>query len=183
MRFAVFGLPRSGTTWAANWLTDAGALCLHDPIADHAPAELLRLDLGRPWGVSCTGLWAFEDVARQVAQRCPVVVLERDPAASDAALCRLGMSALPGWLHDRFRSAPGVRLPFDALWREEGARLIWSILRPDAPFDVRRWRLLRDIRVEPILDRLSVCGGTVVALREEFQREGAGHGKETAAAS
>jgi len=183
MKFALFGLPRSGTTWAANWLSDGAALCLHDPIAQHAPADLLDLDMGRPWGVACTGLWAFEDVAREVAGRCPVVVLERDPRESEKLAAGIGLdlpASVHAWIHARFAGVPGVRVPHSALWDEQGARRIWSILRPGEPFDVLRWRMLRDIRVEPILERVEVCAATVAALRGVFN-QGEHHGEETAA--
>ena len=31
----VIGLPRSRTTWMANWLTTTDTLCLHDPLANY----------------------------------------------------------------------------------------------------------------------------------------------------
>lgn len=179
MDFAVFGLPRSGTTWAANWLTSDGAVCFHDPIEHHAPAELLTLQPGRPWGIACTGAWAFEGVAAEIARRCPVVILERDPADSAELARGIGMELPPAvhaWIHERFERVPGVRVAHGELWDEDGARGIWRILRPGVPFDVMRWRLLRDMQVQPVLERVEVCAATVAALRDEFQR-GVGHGK------
>lgn len=183
MRFAVVGLPRSGTTWAANWLTSDGVLCLHDPMADYAPGELMEKDFGRPWGVSCSGLWVFDGLLASISKRVPVVVLERDPDESNAELQRIGLPALPPWMHERFKWAPGVRVPFGALWDESGARMIWSLVRPDAPFDVVRWRMLRDIQVQPIVDRMRVCDGTVRALRAEYQQQGGCDGKAENAAT
>lgn len=177
MKFAVFGLPRSGTTWAANWLTSDGVLCLHDPIEHHAPADVLGLDLGRPWGVSCTGLWAFAGIAEAVARRCPVVILERDPAESAQLARGIGFDLpdeIHAAIHARFAKLPGVRVPHSDLWTEEGARRVWGILRPDAPFDVWRWRMLKDMQVQPILERVQICPETVAAFRAEFQ--GVQHG-------
>ena len=30
--FMVIGLPRTGTTWASNWLTTDSTQCYHDPL-------------------------------------------------------------------------------------------------------------------------------------------------------
>lgn len=175
MRFAVVGLPRSGTTWAAAWLTDAGALCLHDPLADFSPAELLRLEVSRPWGIACTGAWMLPGLMREIAARCPMIVIERDRFDVGASLAAMGLPAMPGNVFERFERAPGRRVPFGALWDESGAREMWSYLRPDAPFDVHRWRLLRDMRIEPVPARVhgvEVHPGTMQALRDEFSTEG-----------
>ena len=171
-RFALLGLPRSGTTWAANWLTAGAAICLHDPVADTPPGDIPALDLGRPWGLSCSSLWLWEDVVRDLAARCPVVIVERDPAESNAELQAMGLPALPGWMHEVFARVPGLRVPFSDLWSEEGAARIWQHLRPAEEFDAARWRMLRDMRVTPILERVTICGGTLEALRAEYQRRG-----------
>lgn len=177
MRFAVVGLPRSGTTWAANWLTSDGVLCLHDPIATHAPATLPGLDLGRPFGVSCSGLWAWPDVLRDLeAAGVPVLRLVRDPVESNAELCALGLPALPDWLQSRFDRGPGLSVPFADLWNEAGARRIWSYLRPGVRFDVERWAMLRDIQVQPILARMTICQETDEAVTRIFHEEGKHHG-------
>lgn len=165
MNFALLGLPRSGTTWAANWLTDQGALCLHDPLSDYTPAELLRLDLGRPLGIACTGLWAFPQAV--AALRCPVVIVERDPAEVAASLRAMGLE-MPRALLGRFRAAPGHRVPFADLWSEDGAARVWTMLRPDAPFDLDRYRLLRDWRVSPIMERMAMRPESVAALAATF---------------
>lgn len=172
MQFAVFGLPRSGTTWAANWLSADGALCLHDPIAELSPDEIMRHDRAEPWGVSCTGLWLFK--AREIAARAPVVILENDPDASNAALVKMGLQPLPDWMHARFSELPGLRVRFTDLWHEEGARRIWSHLRPGAQFDLDRWRMLKDIQVQPFMDRMTLCGGSAAAFRRLYLEQARG---------
>lgn len=78
IKFMVIGLPRSGTTWAANWLTTEKTLCLHDPLNEYHYKELDSLDAGtRELGVSCTGLYLFPEFlnrhpARKVILHRPV---------------------------------------------------------------------------------------------------------------
>lgn len=55
--FMVIGLPRSGTAWAANWLTTDTTFCLHDPLAKYHHTELDGLVSDKRLGVACTGLW------------------------------------------------------------------------------------------------------------------------------
>lgn len=176
MRFAVVGLPRSGTTWTAAWLTDAGALCLHDPLADFSPAELLSADVSRPWGIACSGAWMLPGLMREIAARCPLVVIERDRFDVGASLAEMGLPEISDDVHRRFERAPGRRVPFGALWEDERqAKAVWDYLRPDAAFDAERWRLLRDMRIEPVPARVhgvEVHQGTLQALRDEFSTKG-----------
>jgi hypothetical protein len=76
--FIVVGLPRSGTAWAANWLTTDTTHCIHDPIAKHHHTELDDLSSSKHLGVSCTGLWRFPDwLNKHPAKK---VILRRDRA-------------------------------------------------------------------------------------------------------
>jgi hypothetical protein len=60
--FIVLGLPRSATTWLANWLTTDRSLCLHDPFAKTLPEQW---DAGgKRLGISCTGAYLMPAAAR-----------------------------------------------------------------------------------------------------------------------
>lgn len=141
--FIVLGLPRSGTTWLANLLTTDHSLCLHDPfrmLPEQWPRD------GRTFGVSCTGGYLMPkwlDV-----QTCPVAVIERDPAACDASLARMGLGAV-GVLAPELDRVKARRWRFADLWNEERARELWAYLLPDVRFDAVRYRLLRDMQVQP----------------------------------
>lgn len=170
--FALWGLPRSGTTWAANWLTSGRVLCLHDPEQDHAPQDVEWLNIAGRFGVASSGLWALPGIAERIAARVPVLIVEREPQAVQAAMGRAGLPALPQWAFDRFQALPGRRVPFGALWGDEGAaRAAWDYLRPGERFDFLRWRELARVRVEPVLDKLAVCDASRAAIVAEFQRE------------
>lgn len=142
--FIVLGLPRSGTTWLANLLTTQQSLCLHDPFARLLP-EQIKGD-GRRLGVSCTGMYLMPSLL--AAQRCPVAVIERSVDACEASVAKLGLGSvapLKGAL-DRVQAR---RFAFDDLWDEYQARRLWIYLMPGVPWDGPRYRLLRDMRVEP----------------------------------
>lgn len=146
----VLGLPRSGTTWAANWLTSDGAICYHDPLAKIDLDQLAQHNPGREWGISCTGAWLFPEFMKR--NKCRSIVLERDIESVNHSLNEIGLPDVPVWFLPLFAAAPGKRMPFSALFDEEGAREIWQHLRPGVRFDRDRWLQLREISVQPNFD-------------------------------
>lgn len=54
IEFMLIAAPRSGTAWAANWLTTDSTLCLHEPTARWTPQEWDTLRSERRLGVACT---------------------------------------------------------------------------------------------------------------------------------
>lgn len=143
--FAVVGLPRSGTTWLANWLTTDRSLCLHDPFSIGLPATWPRDH--RRFGIACTGAyWAMP----KVLEGATVVVIERDPRDCEASVTALGFPAgLMGELQASLSQTAGYRFRFDDLWIEDEARKLWDVLMPSHPFDVLRYRLLAQMQVQP----------------------------------
>jgi hypothetical protein len=141
--FMVLGLPRSGTTWLANWLTTDRSLCLHDPF-NELPEHWPRDD--RRWGISCTGSYLLKGWVER--QSCPVAVIERDPME-----CRRSLRALyPDGEVDAFvpalNAVRGRRWQFADLWEERTAQALWEYLLPGLPFDAIRYRLLREMNVQ-----------------------------------
>lgn len=144
LAFIVLGLPRSGTTWLANWLTTDTTLCLHDPFAVGMP-ESWPAD-HRARGISCTGAFLMPHWLAEY--RCPIAVIEREPASCDRSLAQLGLPPTSP-LRELLDRVPGRRFAFDALWAEDTARALWTFLLPDRPFDALRYRLLRSMQVQP----------------------------------
>lgn len=144
LEFIVLGLPRSGTTWLANWLTTDSSLCLHDPFAIGLP-ESWPCDERRR-GISCTGAALMPHWL--AGYHCPIAVIERDPKACDRSLAQLGLPDTATYAH-ALRAAPGRRFAFSNLWSEECAAELWAYLLPGMPFDALRYRLLRAMRVQP----------------------------------
>ena len=59
IKFMVIGLPRSRTTWMANWLTTTDTLCLHDPLAHYTIPELDNYSTDKLFGISDTAIHMF----------------------------------------------------------------------------------------------------------------------------
>ena len=145
--FLLLSLPRSGSTWAANWLTSEGALCLHDPLSYRSHADLLAYAKTRRVGAACTGLWLWPDWCGKHARR--LVIMERDVQGSQESLARLGLPILPEWALEKFAAMPGLRVPYTDLFEADRARELWTLLRPAESFDVDRHAMLCEMQVQP----------------------------------
>lgn len=145
MDFLLTGLPRSGTAWAAVWLSD-GAICLHEPLATVRAEELARWKPERRWGMACTAVWMIPWFAESL--RCPRVILERDLSEVNESLQNMGLPEMTKPNVDAFRRFKGPRFPYTDLFDHDSARNIWGILRPDRFFDADRWKLLSGMRIE-----------------------------------
>lgn len=146
--FAIIGLPRSGTTWAANWLTTDHSICLHDPLANRTLDQLAAWHHpSKAVGVACTGLWQFPDWVAANVRR--VVLLDRDPDEINASLTAIGLGGMPAASFDQFMDLPGQRVLMRELFDPVVAPDIWHSLMPDLPFDAERHELLTTFMVNP----------------------------------
>jgi hypothetical protein len=114
IHFMVLGLPRSGTAWASNWLTDSLMVCHHDPLFQHPVEALDSLPCDeRVLGIADTGLWKFpEFLASHPARK---VMLHRDLDEVNASLRRSGLPPVSR-THERM------------LWEIDGAHCDWRML-------------------------------------------------------
>ena len=147
--FLVFGLPRCGTTWTANWLTTGQTICIHDALAYAHPVALDELADTMPgvYGISCSASWLFSDWRE--SHSAPVLLLSR-PLAEIRASCRaVGLEELPANVYDMFMSIDGMLLDYRQLFDEGAAREAWQHLLPDIPFDPLRHHLLSLMKIEP----------------------------------
>lgn len=161
LELALFALPRSGTTWAANWLTSDGIVCRHEPITYEPPEQILRAS----GGVACTGLWLHSAFLARLD--CPVVLLERDPAQINASLARINLPALPHWLVARFAALDYPRFHYTDLFDPQRAAAIWRILRGE-DFDAARHAELVRMNVQPQYNR---CVPDASILMDFWQQE------------
>jgi hypothetical protein len=111
LSFMLLAAPRSGTAWAANWLTTDTTLCLHEPLTRWAKEELDHVTSDRSMGVACTALALWPDFVN--AHPARKVILHREPREVRESMERLGISG--GY-------------DFTALDRIEGMHLDWRQL-------------------------------------------------------
>jgi hypothetical protein len=142
--FIVLGLPRSGTTWLANWLTTDRTLCLHDPFSRALPEDW-RFD-HRKRGISCTGAYMLPKWLGQ--HHCPRVVIERERSACDASLRVMGLPDITDDMVAALDAVDAPRFAFADLWNEGKAKGLWKYLVPGVAFDALRYRQLRGLNVQ-----------------------------------
>jgi len=155
--FMIIGLPRSGTTWAANWLTAGEVFCAHDPLWTCGRRDLDSAvvdSAAEVRGVSCTGLWHFPEFvnahpARKLILRRPV----REVRVSMKRLCLPDLPLLPERALDRL---VGEHVDWRQLFDPATAPGIWEHITGGVPFDAARHALLRQIHVEPQFNRVAV---------------------------
>ena len=149
--FMILAAPRSGTTWAANWLTTDRTLCLHDPLFTHHYSELDSIETTKTLGISCTGAAFFRGwVNRHPARK---VVLHRNRYEVNASLAAIGMPEVPQSYFDCLAKIEGRHTDWRDLFGKP--REIYEFLT-GLPFDEERHALLRDIEMQPEFGRLKV---------------------------
>ena len=158
--FIVLGLPRSGTTWCANWLTTDRSYCHHDASAYTLDLDSLGVP-GRITGLADTGLGNWPDVVN--AYHARKIVIDRDPqeclASTSRLLCveRAEIGSLEGVQN-------AIHFKFKSLFEERSAKTIYQYLT-GLKFDVERWKLLKTFYVSPYdAEMIHRAGGVQYAM-------------------
>lgn len=156
MDFIIVSFPRSGSTWAANWLTSADTYCAHDPLYQSHfrdfDAVIGEAAAGRVAGIACTGTgWLWPEWVNQHPAR--KLILRRPVAEVNASLRKIGWPSMPINAEARLSEVEGWHVPYTDLFDTNKAAVIWRYLTT-RPFDAARHAQLVQMRVEPKLDRL-----------------------------
>jgi len=168
----VIGLPRSGTTWAANWLTTGATFCAHDPLWETHYEDLDAVIPARAGdrmaGISCTGLWRWTDwLNRHPARK---LVLQRDIAAVRASLRAIGLPVPDRNAPAALDRIDGMHVPFDHLFDAGRAEALWSFLTHGLPFDGDRHRELMQMNIQPQFSRIQVKQSVARRLATELRQ-------------
>ena len=173
--FMIIGLPRSGTTWAANFFCTERTLCFHDPLytthyQDWDTELPKRAQEGAEVGVSCTGIWRWPDWVNEHPAR--KVILHRDLSQIADSMREIGLPEMDlDAAEEQLSSIIGMHVPHSDLFDEAKAWDIWWYLTKDAGhFPTARHRLLVDIEMQPKFSGLSVGPEVTRRLQEETQR-------------
>lgn len=166
--FMVLSAPRSGSTWAANWLTTERVMCLHDPVLEHRiedldliPHEQVQL------GISCTALALLPDAVNR--HRARKVILHRDRLDIDASLVRIGLSALSKRWDGALDKLEGKHVHYSDLFDPRKACQIWQHLT-ETDFDPFRHGRLARMRVTPFHPRVPVDSDCARDFRHRIER-------------
>lgn len=164
--FMVIGLPRSGTTWASNWLTTDETHCYHDPLYTTHYDQWDALPGRAQCGISCTGIWKWPDwVNNHPAKK---LILHRSTEEINESMAAIG---LPGQVteddQNTLESLLGLHMDFTELFNPVGAARAWKYLT-GLEFNPLRHAELINIEMQPKFAGLSVGAEVTRQLREEL---------------
>lgn len=164
IQFMVLAAPRSGTAWAANWLTTDHSLCLHDPLWRRHYLELDAIESKKTVGVACTGLPLFGKWVNQHPAR--KVILHRNIDEVSASLRQIGMPPIGDEFEDQLRAIAGRHY----WWRDifERPKAIYEYLL-ERPFDAERHAMLKDLEVQLDFEGVVVNREATARLLAELQ--------------
>lgn len=171
--FMIIGLPRSGTTWVANFFCTERSLCFHDPLytthyEDWDTELRAKSPEGAEVGISCTGIWRWADwVNDHPAKK---LILHRDLGEIEKSMADIGLPGLEPGSEEKLNSIIGLHVPWTDLFDEAQMFLIWHHLIGNSHFPSCRHQELVNIEMQPKFSGLSVGSEVTRRLQEEIQR-------------
>lgn len=166
VEFMVIAAPRSGTTWAANWLTTDTSLCLHDPLFQRHYSDLDSIKTDKMLGISCTGIALFQDFVQNHPAR--KLILHRDTAEVNKSLADIGLPPIDGAEWDGLLSSiKGFHVHWESLFTDP--RPIYEYLL-QKELDAERHALLREMQIQPNFDEVKVDRNATRKLIEEMRK-------------
>lgn len=161
--FMIISLPRSGSTWAANWLTTDHTLCLHDPLWNWHYSDLDQLESSKRIGIADTGIFNFTEWLN--AHPARKIILHRPLDEINASLAALGLPEFTK--QDKFKlgQIKGQHHHWLDLWNNP-ADIYEFLLRQ--PFDAERHRELALIEMQPKFAGLEINPAVTRRLRSEL---------------
>jgi len=137
------GLPRSGTTWAANWLTTDRSLCIHDPLNQYHYQQLDNIECpGKTVGISCTGIYLWTDWLNKHPAR--KVIVHRSVGEIKYSLREAGIQ-LKVFKPHLLDKVEGFHVHWQELWTNPGPIYKFLLKRE---YDVERHTLLKNYNIQ-----------------------------------
>jgi hypothetical protein len=163
--FMIIAAPRSGTAWAANWLTDSHSFCHHDPLFERHYAEIDDLEHDdRQLGVACTGLANFPEFLK--GHPAKKVILHRRPDQVNDACLAHGFPPVPMQFFKSLETIDGLHVPWT--WLFAKPENIHRFLFGDRLFDARRHHLLVGLNVQRDIEQIKPNLAATRRLIEEM---------------
>lgn len=165
--FMVIGAPRSGTAWAANWLTTERTVCLHDACFSHDLAELDALPHDRILGLADTGLslqpdWVASHPARKVVLHRPAKEIQRSLAAAGLPMRRVDWVA-------QLNAIDGLHVDWRVLF--QSPEIIHDYLFGDTlPLDWVRHAVLAKLNVQADFEKIDPDPVATYKMVQRFEQ-------------
>lgn len=162
IEFMVISAPRSGSTWASNWLTTDKTLCLHDPLWKYHYSDLDNIQSRKKLGVACTGLYLFPEFVNKHPAR--KIIMHRDENEINHSLSEIGLITLHNY-EDNLNKIVGWHIDWTQIFTEP--KSIYEYLT-GLKFDPERHALLKEIEMQPYFDGLKIGHEVTAKLMREL---------------
>lgn len=161
--FFIFSLPRSRTSWLANFLTYGDARCFHEAlISCHRASDLRSIfeETKKPTvgNSDCLNALVADDLLAAFPES-RLVVIERNLEEVEESLSALGSwdRGMIAWMregleHVKAKHDPLV-VPYETLGTPEGCKRVWDHCIAETPFDQARWEMLDALNVQVDLEK------------------------------
>lgn len=170
--FMVIGLPRSGTTWAANWFTTNTTFCLHDPLYkahykdwDSNEGNIPNHSKYQAVGISCTGIWRWVNWVN--AHPAKKIILARPFSEIQNSLEKAGFSFLDDDAPEILAKINAPKIPYTDLFDSNKAELIWKYIIGQG-FCHYRHKMLTEMVLQPEKKQVNQNGTVVQKLVKEL---------------
>lgn len=164
--FMIISLPRSGSTFLANWLTADGSVCLHDPLANYSLPEIEGMDFGnKKVGIADTSLFLMPKLVN--AHPAKKLVVVRDVMDVNNSLRNIGLPEVDPMLAARMNSIEGMRVEFDDIFSLTTAKSAHNYLT-GLHFDAHRFNLLTEWNVQPEFRRWTPDASRLRAMIDDL---------------
>ncbi len=164
IEFMVISAPRSGSTWAANWLTTDTTLCFHDPLSNIHYSEWDKLASDKILGVSDTGIGVFSDFLNSHPAR--KVILHRPLNEINESLSEIGYPSLTEHWNGALEKINGMHVG----WRDifNNPKSIYEYLL-NKEFDSQRHAELVNIEMQPQWSGLKINKDVTKKILDEVR--------------
>ena len=143
IRYMVLGLPRSGTAWMANLLSNNGAVCLHESLADYNLAQLDAMP--EVAGISETaGVLLPDQINAHPARK---VVIIRDLTEINHSMMLQGLPDIPPVAVQMLDKIEAPRIAFHQLFDYDVTATVYEYLTGNT-LDERYFNQLKSYNVQ-----------------------------------
>jgi len=168
--FFITGLPRSRTSWLANFFTYNNSFCYHEATRFCANIqdlnELMRSHEAGNIGDADPALLYLMDDLKKIFPHSRVVLVERELHETIDSFIDFYTSyeykRIQEWIEGLFEIMEQIKQRYevktvahDDLNHMETCREVWEYLLPEEPFDVKRWNLLDELYINKLIDKHS----------------------------
>lgn len=169
--FFITGLPRSRTSWLANFFTYNSSFCYHEATRFCTNIRDLKELMGNHTAINIGNadpamLYIMND-ALKAFPGAKVVLIERELHETIDSFIDFYTSyeynRIQEWIEYMFEMMEKVKQKYDvltvrhdALNKMEECKKLWNYLLPDEPFDEKRWNLLDELYINKLVDKHSV---------------------------